>query len=241
MKAPYFKLEKKEEDEVLSQIILSDKTPRRYVRTRARNAYKKVKYLWVMSDSCVREAFQRADNEIFNYDELFVLFGKDGLPVCVAVSKSGVLILHNRDYFEITESKAKIRRDPRALYLAYLDMFPQSALDMDAFVSERKKYFLAPENCLYDSVWTATTEGKNKIYFSVNAAHSGVGIWKIRKILFETDKNFQIQTVYSVVGKDCGKYITRAQFVAAGESVVLQLKTALNDFPNAKNIIEEIL
>lgn len=237
MKAPFYKLEKDEDSEALSEILLSDGTPLHFKRCRAgfRADY------WVMSDSFIRGVFEKPDEKIFNYDDLYVVYDKNGSPVCVSVNGDGARILYSGAYIKITANKIKITDNPRELYLAYLDMFPRSALDMDKFVSQRKKYFLAPENCLYDGVWSAVTEVGNKICLSLNAAKSGVGIWKLHKILFELDKNFRILTVYSAVGKTYGKYVTRADVVNRGDAVLRELEKTADSNRALKEKLENIL
>jgi len=237
MKAPYYKLEKSKEAEVLSTIILSDKTPLHYHRRRARHNAG----LWVMSDSFTREVFGRTEENGFDFDELYVVYDKKGLPLCVSVNDVCTRVLHADSLFQINANKLNVTRNPRALYFAYLDTYPRSALDMDEFVPQRKKYFLAPENCLYDSVWTAVTEGENKTYFSLNAAKSGVGIWKLHKILFELDKNCRITTVYSAVGKTYGKFITRADVVSRGEAVLTELEKIASSDSRLKEILQGLL
>lgn len=246
MKAPYFKLEQSEEAEVVSEILLSDKTPRRYIRSRAprysyvRSPVRRYFDLGVQSDSNTRKAFQNA-NKISFCDELYVLYVKCGLPLSVSITDKRVRVLYGNSYYTVTAKKVKYCRNPRKLYMTFLDMFPQSALDMGTFVPERKQYFLAPENCDYDSVWTAATEVGNEIHFSVNAARAGVQIWKLYKILFELDKNCNIKTVYSAVGKTYGKYITRAEVADTGETVLQKLYEKLDGFPLAKEILDKLL
>ncbi|MCI9562125.1 MAG: hypothetical protein HFK03_06560 [Clostridia bacterium] len=71
MKAPYFRLEQSEEAEIISKIILSDKTPRRFVRHRAprcsyvKSYLRRYAYLWVMSDSDTLNAFQNTNKISF--------------------------------------------------------------------------------------------------------------------------------------------------------------------------------
>ena len=246
MKAPYFKLEQSEEAEFLSEILLSDKTPRRYIRNRAprcsnvRSRVRRYVYLGVMTDSNTLKAFQNV-NKITFCDELYVLYAKCGLPLCVSLTEKHARILYGNIYYTVTAKKVKCCRNPRKLYLAYLDMLPQSALDMGAFVSERKQYFLAPEKCAYDSVWTATAEVGNETHLSVNAAEAGVLIWKLYKILFVLDKNCNIKTVYSAVGKACGKYITRAEVTDTGEGALQRLYNKLDSFTKAKEILDNLI
>lgn len=244
MKAPYFKLEQSEDASAFSKLILADKTPRRYIRSRARYSTD----LWVMSDSFIRGVFEKAGknvekagNRVEKYGELFNLFDRNGLPICISVCGDSARVLHADSLFQITAGKIKVTHDPRKLYFAYLDMFPQSALNMSAFVPERKQYFLAPENCLYDSVTTALTQGESKTYFSLNAARVGVTIWKLHKILFELDNCRNVQTVYSAVGKTYGKYATRAEVVNCGEEALSQLKLTAAFNPRLEELLEGIL
>ncbi len=251
MKAPYFKLEQSEDASAFSKLILADKTPRRYIRSRVRYSTD----LWVMSDSFIRGVFEKAGksvekagknvekagNRVEKYGELFNLVDKNGLPICVWVNGDSARVLHAESLFQITAGKIKITHDPRKLYFAYLDMFPQSALNMSAFVPERKQYFLAPENCLYDSVTTALTQGESQTYFSLNAARVGVTIWKLHKILFELDNCRNVQTVYSAVGKTYGKYATRAEVVNCGEEALSQLKLTAAFNPRLEELLEGIL
>ncbi len=237
MKAPYFKLEQSEDASAFSKLILADKTPRRYIRSRVRYSSD----LWVMSDSFIRGVFENAGNRVEKYDELFNLFDKDGLPLCVSVCGDGARVLHADSLFLINAGKIKITHSPRKLYFAYLDMFPQSALNMSAFVPERKQYFLAPENCLYDSVTTALTQGESKTYFSLNAARVGVTIWKLHKILFELDNCRNVQTVYSAVGKTYGKYATRAEVLNCGEEALSELEKTLVFNPHLEELLKGIL
>lgn len=237
MKAPYFKLEQSKDASAFSKLILADKTPRRYIRSRARHNAG----LWTMSDSFIRGVFEKAGKNVENYDELYNLYDKCGLPVCVSVSGGGTRILHTDSLYLIAADKVKITHNPRKLYFAYLDMFPQSALNMSGVVSGRKQYFLAPENCPYDSVWTALTQGGSKTYFSINAARSGVPIWKLHKILFELDKDRNVQTVYSAVGKTYGKYVTCAEASGNGEEVFSELEKTTAFNPRLEELLKGIL
>lgn len=237
MKAPYFKLEQSEDASAFSKLILADKTPRRYIRTRARHSAD----LWVMSDSYIRGVFEKAGKNARKYGELFNIFDKNGLPICVSVNGDSARILHGENLFLITAGKIKVTHNPRKLYFAYLDMFPQSALNMSAFVSKRKQYFLAPENCLYDSVCTALTQGESKTYFSLNAARAGVQIWKLHKILFELDISRNIETVYSAVGKTYAKFATCAEVVNCGEEALTELKKTAAFNPRLEELLEGIL
>ncbi|MBD5632789.1 MAG: hypothetical protein HDP34_06115 [Clostridia bacterium] len=244
MKAPFFKLEHSEESKALADLILSMETPAHYSRTRVtpvqyscRRIGSRISY-WTIPDSLARDVFLNTD-KVFHLDELYIVYDGTGAPLCVSVSDKKARILYGGEYFEVTVKKVKRTQNPRTVYLAYLDMFPQSALNMSDYVPERKQYFLAPENTLYDSVTAVVSSIGEKTCLSLNAIQCGVGVWKLHKILFELDKASAVNTVYSSVGKTHSKYMTKAEL--CGSTSKEEILFALKKFPTAQKIVDGII
>lgn len=245
MKAPLYTLQHDEESKALADLILSMKTPVHYSRTRvtpviySRTRIGSYTSYQIIPDSLARDVFLNTD-KVFHLDELFIIYDKTGAPLCVSVSDKKACILYGGEYFEVTAKKVKRTQNPRTVYLAYLDMFPQSALNMSDYVPERKQYFLAPENTsYYNSVDASVSIIGEKTCLSLNAGKSGVGVWKLHKILFEIDKACAVSTVYSSAGKTHTIYMTRAEL--CGSTSKEEILFALAKFPAAQEITDGII
>ncbi|MDE7329901.1 MAG: hypothetical protein K2N30_02230, partial [Clostridia bacterium] len=79
----------------------------------------------------------------YHLDVVYVVHAKSGAPCIICAEQNRVRVLYGEKLTVILKNGEQTETNPKKVYLAYLDMFPQSALDMGAFVKDRKKYFLA--------------------------------------------------------------------------------------------------
>lgn len=181
--------------------------------------------------------------KVFNHlDDVYILYGKNGAPCCVCVEEYGVRVLYGEKlYFADMRGSGVITDDPKKIYLEYLDLFPQSVLDMDTFVKERKKYFLAADAGYRKDVTAVFCEMDKGSSLSVNATSINVTLWKLRKVLYDFNKDLNLDAVYSIVGRSWAEYITFAKVEKRGEEVKNELESIKELFPELKKLLEEIL
>ncbi|MDE7306670.1 MAG: hypothetical protein K2N33_04705, partial [Clostridia bacterium] len=168
---------------------------------------------------------------VYQYlDDLYVLFDTEGNPCCVCIDGEKVRILHKQTLYKCSNKKVKTVTDPKRVYLEYLDLFPQSLLDMSSYVPERKHYALAPEpgSCPWADICVVANETDRQVSLSANLSgkYSINFLWKIRKLLIDLDKSYNIQKIYSCNGKSFDDGITLATVRERGGDVYSVLKNS---------------
>lgn len=77
---------------------------------------------------------------IKSVSDLFILYDKENKPCSVEISKKQIRVLYAGTLYVIKGKKIKTIRKERKLYYAYLNMFPQSVLDMGKYVDNSDTY-----------------------------------------------------------------------------------------------------
>ncbi|MDE6504531.1 MAG: hypothetical protein K2L42_01535 [Clostridia bacterium] len=175
-------------------------------------------------------------------DDLYVIPAADGNPCCIVVESGICRVLHGSTLSVIKNGSVETTSDPLEVYLAYLEMYPQSALDMDKFVGERKKEFLSYDggNGAYNFVDVYSSFHSAGAWLSVNAAKN-TSIAGIHKILLELDNEFRVKAVYLAAGRNYANFITRAEALERGESVLNEIQTLRKSNPELDKILGKVL
>ncbi len=181
-------------------------------------------------------------------DDLFLVYDDRGNPCAVEIRDKQVRILYGGALYTVRGGKAKMTRKPLKIYRASLNMYTPAALDIKNFVIG-----LTPVSREKREEWgeiaASTSIGDTGVYLSLNARRNGlhnvaVRVWGMHKILYELDTDFKLKTVYSAATESCFinyRYITRAEVVGRGSTVLQELKSVLKKFPQAEKISDGII
>ena len=184
-------------------------------------------------------------NKLFNskytyLDDLFILFDNEGNPCCVCTDGNSARVLYKQTVYKIAENKIKTVTNPMRVYMEYLDLFPQSLLDMSAYVPDRKKHVLAAEPGTHprSHISVVVNETDKKISLSANLSDGSQGcLNRVHKLLIDLDKDYSIQDTYSCMGNYYPYGITLASVRERGEGVYKELKNSLSKKSPVWNVL----
>ena len=86
--------------------------------------------LWVIFLVCFAKEYRFVKSS----DELFIAYDGDGNPYAVEVGKRRIRVLYKDALYIIKGKRTKTVHSERELYYAYLNMFPQSALNIGKYL-----------------------------------------------------------------------------------------------------------
>ncbi|MBD5131365.1 MAG: hypothetical protein HDT28_02045 [Clostridiales bacterium] len=78
-------------------------------------------------------------NFVKSCDDLFIAYDGEGNPYSIEVCKKRIRVLYKDSLYVIKGNKIKTIRNERKLYYTYLNMFPQSVLDMGKYVDNSNR------------------------------------------------------------------------------------------------------
>jgi len=179
----------------------------------------------------------------YKLDDLYVLFDIDGKPCSIEIRGKRVRILYRQTLYVLNKCKIKTIKDPLTIYCSYLNMFPQSALDIDKFVPDHSPALSEKELRAYHPITAGTY--KCGECFSLSLTTRGVAskYWRIYKYIYDLDEENNLKTIYSAATESRRfryYYITKSEIVGRGDIVKEELNNILNRNSDLKNLLENL-
>lgn len=177
---------------------------------------------------------------------LFILYDSAGEPYSVEIQGKRIRVIYKGRLFVIKRGKAKEVKSMRLRYYAYLNLYPQSVLDMGRFLDNSDKSYSA---VLVPTV-TYTDDGSGVLtldchYF--NNGYTSPTCWdkhtQFLKYVFVVDKNLNLSAVYSAAREDAlisDDILTKAEEVSRGQAAEDDLKFYVYRYKALEKILEEI-
>lgn len=180
----------------------------------------------------------------FKLDDLYIIYDTNKLPCSIEVRGKQIRILYKQSLYIIYNKKIKQINNPLTIYCSYLNMFPQSALDIGKYITEHRAA-LSEKELAYQHPMVGTSYLANDC-FTLSLTTYGVSSkeWRIYKYVFDLDKDNKLDIVYSAATESRRfryYYVTRAEVVERGEIVYAELNKIINGNSYLKKLINEIL
>ncbi len=184
-------------------------------------------------------------------DDLFIAYDGEGNFYSVEITAKRVRILHNNTLYVIKGNKIKKITKERKLYYAYLNMYPQSVLDMEKYVDNSDRYLqpvLIPKiEYLSDGccVLSFVERGAAQIVGRHNNSHKYPLMHHLHfcKYIFTVSNEMKLTSVYSaarenaVISHDA---LTFATVIESGKPAMESLKKIAASNSPAKKVLRHI-
>lgn len=177
---------------------------------------------------------------------LFILYDSEGEPYSVEIHGKRIRVIYKGKLFVIKRGKAKEVKSMRLRYYAYLNMYPQSVLDMGRFLDNSDKSYSA---VLVPSV-TYFEDGRGVLTLDCrhfnNDSTSSIYMDKhtqFSKYIFVVDKDLRLNAVYSAAREDAlisDRILTKAEVISAGQAAGDDLKFYVYRNKALEKILKEI-
>lgn len=206
--------------------------------------------VWAIFLSChiIEFAFVKS------YDRLFIAYDGDGNPYSVEISKKRIRVLHRDTLYVIKGKKIKKIRKEKQLYYAYLNMFPQSVLNMEKYVDNSDKSakpVIIPSITNFNDGRCTLSFGKIE-YSSPQNLSAGFDNFcpksllrhlHFYKYIFTVNNNLQLISVYSAARENAVityDVVTFAQLTESGNAATKALKELAATNNLLKNVLNKI-